>query len=80
MDQQTATTRNISSTAIVSISAHPAFNAIAAQGIDVATLPRFVNRTTPLLQFDSLTLIATHAYPVVATVADGLSRGTAPVL
>jgi hypothetical protein len=80
MNQQTAATRYISSTIGVSIPAHPSINTVAAQGINVATIPRVRNRTTPPLQIDSLSLIATHAHPVVAIVAEGLSREPAAVL
>jgi hypothetical protein len=73
-------TTYISSTTFVCVRAHPAENAIVAEGISTTRGLIVRNAPTPSFDIDSVSFVATHAHPVVATIAGGLSREAFAVL
>ena len=61
--------------------ANPVINAFTkAVSMDIATRCRGNYSTTITLQIDSPSFVATHAFPVIATIANGLSTPAAAVL
>jgi hypothetical protein len=70
----------ISSTAFVCVRAHPAENAIVAEGISTTRSLIVRNTPTPSSDIDSVSFVATHTHPIVATIAGGLSREAFAVL
>ena len=64
----------------ISIPALPAVNATAASGINIATSLRVRFTAAIVLHTDSSSFIASHAHPVIAAVAGGLSREAVAML
>jgi hypothetical protein len=56
----------------------PAVDAVVARSIKRA-IPLLEANSTPVVQVHSISCVAVHAYPIVATVSDGLSREAAAI-
>jgi hypothetical protein len=61
------------------IIAPPAVDSIAARSIKGA-IPLFEANSTPVVQVHSISCVASHTHPIVATVSNGLSREAAAIL
>jgi hypothetical protein len=57
----------------------PAIDAAAARRIKGA-IPLFKANSTPVVQVYSMSFVAAHTHPIVATVSNGLSREAAAIL